>query len=120
MYSSTCFGRPHAYHQEFNKCSSSLWFYRWSVVIAVLLVVASSWLIYLNYETEFYVFLQMVLHISFLSHLTLDIKGLTSEVTKNANTNTNIIEREKESSDVLANYCVRSKLMYNVCYLKYS
>jgi len=38
MYSSTCFGHPHAHHQEFN-CSSSLWFYRWSVVVAVLLVV---------------------------------------------------------------------------------
>jgi len=30
-YSSTCFGSPHAHHQELNKCSSSLWFYRWSV-----------------------------------------------------------------------------------------
>jgi hypothetical protein len=39
MYSSTCFGRPHAYHQELNNCSSSLWFYRWNVVVAVLLVV---------------------------------------------------------------------------------
>jgi protein-S-isoprenylcysteine O-methyltransferase Ste14 len=39
IYSSTCFGRPHAHHQELNNCSSSLWFYRWSVVVAVLLVV---------------------------------------------------------------------------------
>jgi len=39
MYGSTCFGRPHAHHRELNNCSSSLWFYRWSVVIAVLLVV---------------------------------------------------------------------------------
>ena len=39
MYSSTCFGRPHADHQELNNCSSSLWFYLRSVVIAVLLVV---------------------------------------------------------------------------------
>jgi uncharacterized membrane protein len=39
MYGSTCFGRPHAHHQELNNCSSNLWFYRWSVVIAVLLVV---------------------------------------------------------------------------------
>ena len=39
MYSSTYFGRPHAQHQELNNCSSSLWFYRWSVVVAVLLVV---------------------------------------------------------------------------------
>ena len=39
MYSSTCSGRPHAHHQELNNCSSSLWFYRWSVVVAVLLVV---------------------------------------------------------------------------------
>jgi len=37
MYSSTCFGRSHAHHQEVNNCSSSLWFYRWSVVVAVLL-----------------------------------------------------------------------------------
>jgi hypothetical protein len=39
MYGSTCFGRPHAHLQELNNCSSSLWFYRWSVVVAVLLVV---------------------------------------------------------------------------------
>jgi hypothetical protein len=38
-YSSTCFVRPHAHYQEFNNCSSSLWFYRWNVVVAVLLVV---------------------------------------------------------------------------------
>jgi hypothetical protein len=34
-----CFGHPHAHHQELNNCSSGLWFYHWSVVIAVLLVV---------------------------------------------------------------------------------
>jgi len=39
MYSSTRFGCPHAHHQELNNCSSSLWFYRWSVVVVVLLVV---------------------------------------------------------------------------------
>ena len=39
MYSSTCFGCPHAQHQELNNCNSSLWFYHWSVVVAVLLVV---------------------------------------------------------------------------------
>jgi hypothetical protein len=39
MCSSTCFGRPHVHHQELNDCSSSLWFYCWSVVVAVLLVV---------------------------------------------------------------------------------
>jgi hypothetical protein len=39
MYSSTCFKRPHAHHQELNKSSSSLWFYSWSVAVAVLLVV---------------------------------------------------------------------------------
>ena len=39
IYSSVCFGRPHAHHQELNNCSSSLWFYLRSVVIAVLLVV---------------------------------------------------------------------------------
>jgi len=38
MYSSTCFGRPHAHHQELNNCSSTLWFYCWSVVVAVQLV----------------------------------------------------------------------------------
>ena len=38
-YSSTYFGRSPAHHQEFNDSSSSLWFYRWSVVVAVLLVV---------------------------------------------------------------------------------
>jgi hypothetical protein len=39
MYSSTCFGRPHAHYQELNNCSSSLWFYLQIVVVAVLLVV---------------------------------------------------------------------------------
>ena len=39
IYSSTCFGRPHAHHQELNNCGSSLWFYLRSVVIAMLLVV---------------------------------------------------------------------------------
>jgi len=39
MYSSTCSGRLYSHHQELNNWSSSLWFYRWSVVIAVLLVV---------------------------------------------------------------------------------
>ena len=39
IYSSTCFGRPHAHHQELNNCSSSLWFYLRSMAIAVLLVV---------------------------------------------------------------------------------
>jgi hypothetical protein len=38
MYSSTCFWRPHAHHQKLNNYISSLWFYRWSVVIAVLLL----------------------------------------------------------------------------------
>jgi hypothetical protein len=38
IYSSTCFRRPYAHHQELNICSSSLWFYLRSVVIAVLLV----------------------------------------------------------------------------------
>jgi len=39
IYSSTCFGRPHAHHQELNNCSSSLWFYLRIVVIAVPLSV---------------------------------------------------------------------------------
>jgi len=39
IYSSTCFGRPHAHHQELDNCSSSLWFYLHIVMIAVLLFV---------------------------------------------------------------------------------
>jgi len=39
IYSSTCFGHPHARHQELNNCSSSLWFYLCIVVIAVVLFV---------------------------------------------------------------------------------
>jgi len=42
IYSSTCFGRPRAHHQDLNNCSSRLWFYLRSVVIAVLLVVVGS------------------------------------------------------------------------------
>jgi hypothetical protein len=42
MYSSSCFERPHAHHQKLNNCSSSLWVYRWSVVVAVLLVVVGT------------------------------------------------------------------------------
>jgi hypothetical protein len=34
IYSSTCFGRPHAHHQELNDCSSSIWFYLRIVLIA--------------------------------------------------------------------------------------
>jgi len=37
IYSSTSFGRPHAYYQEHNNCSSSLWFYLRIVVTAVLI-----------------------------------------------------------------------------------
>jgi len=52
MYSTTYFGGPHVHHQELNNCKSSLWFYHWSVVVAVLLVVvgpvASGWLIHLK------------------------------------------------------------------------
>jgi hypothetical protein len=32
----TCFGRPHAHHQELNNCSSNLQFYLRSVVIEVM------------------------------------------------------------------------------------
>jgi hypothetical protein len=39
IYSSTCFGRSPAHHQELNDCSSSFWFYLRFVAIAVLLVV---------------------------------------------------------------------------------
>jgi hypothetical protein len=45
MYNSTCFGRPHVHHQELNICSSSLWFYRWSVVVRVLVVVVAVLLV---------------------------------------------------------------------------
>ena len=38
IYCSTCSGRPRPHHQELHNCSSSLWFYRWSVVVAVLMV----------------------------------------------------------------------------------
>jgi hypothetical protein len=36
VYSSTCFGRFPAHHQELTDCSSSLWFYLRIVVIVVL------------------------------------------------------------------------------------
>jgi hypothetical protein len=36
IYSSTCFGRFPAHHQELNDCSGSLWFYLRIVVITVL------------------------------------------------------------------------------------
>jgi hypothetical protein len=35
IYSSTCFGRPHAHHQEIKNCISGLWFYLRIVVTAV-------------------------------------------------------------------------------------
>jgi hypothetical protein len=36
VYTSTCFGRFPAHHQELNDCSGSLWFYLRIVVIVVL------------------------------------------------------------------------------------
>jgi hypothetical protein len=36
VYSSTCFRRFPAHHQELNDCSGSLWFYLHIVVIVVL------------------------------------------------------------------------------------
>jgi hypothetical protein len=36
VYSSTCFGRSPAHHQELNDCSGGLWFYLRIVVIAML------------------------------------------------------------------------------------
>jgi len=36
VYSSKCFGRFPAHHQELNDCSGSLWFYLGIVVTAVL------------------------------------------------------------------------------------
>jgi hypothetical protein len=37
LYSSTCFGRFPAHHQELNACSGNLWFYLRIVAIVVLL-----------------------------------------------------------------------------------
>jgi nitric oxide reductase large subunit len=51
MYSSTCFGRPPAHHQELNNCNSSLCLYRWSVVVAVLLVVVGPVQVLIEQET---------------------------------------------------------------------
>jgi hypothetical protein len=39
VYSSTCFGRFPAHHQELNECSGSLWVY----LRIVLIVVRCSW-----------------------------------------------------------------------------
>jgi hypothetical protein len=50
------FGRPHAHHQKLNNCSSNLWFYRWSVVIAVLLVVVGPVNIVLLATSYCYIF----------------------------------------------------------------
>jgi hypothetical protein len=36
VYSSTCFVRPYAHHQELNDCSGSLWFYLRIVLTVVL------------------------------------------------------------------------------------
>jgi hypothetical protein len=45
MYSSTYFWRPYAHLQDLNNCSRSLWLYRCSVVVSVLLaVVGPDWL----------------------------------------------------------------------------
>jgi hypothetical protein len=41
VYSSTCFGRFPAHHQELNDCSGSLWFYLRIVVTVVLC--SSGW-----------------------------------------------------------------------------
>ena len=54
IYSSTCFGRFPAHHQELNDCSGSLWFYLRIVVTVALCswsgrqkinwkIVASGW-----------------------------------------------------------------------------
>jgi len=40
VYSSTCFGRFPAHHQELNDCSGSLWFYFRIVVTVVLAATA--------------------------------------------------------------------------------
>jgi hypothetical protein len=41
-YSSTCFGHPHAHHQELQQLQQQPLVYCWSLVIAVLLVVVRS------------------------------------------------------------------------------
>jgi hypothetical protein len=53
MYSATYFGRPHAHPQELNNCGRSLWFYRWSVVITVLLVVVGPADLAIGYKKIF-------------------------------------------------------------------
>jgi len=52
VYGSTCFGRPHAHHQELNNCSSSLWFYLHIVVIAVLLFVVGPVITGYHHDTK--------------------------------------------------------------------
>ena len=42
IYSSTCFGRFPAHHQELNDCSGSLWFYL-RIVVTVVLCHCSHW-----------------------------------------------------------------------------
>jgi hypothetical protein len=42
VYSSTCFGRFSAHHQELNGCSGNLWFYL-RVVVTVVLCSWSGW-----------------------------------------------------------------------------
>jgi hypothetical protein len=42
IYSSTCFGRFPARHQELNDCSGSLWFYL-RIVVTVVLCSWSGW-----------------------------------------------------------------------------
>jgi hypothetical protein len=54
MYNTSCLGRPYAHYQELNNFSSNLWFYRWSVVVAVLQH-------YNVYMTSKYFFLKLVL-----------------------------------------------------------
>jgi hypothetical protein len=51
IYSSTCFGRFPAHHQELNDCSGSLWFYL-RIVATVLLCLWLGWL-YLNWLLVF-------------------------------------------------------------------
>jgi hypothetical protein len=51
VYSSTCFGRFPAHHQELNDCSDSVWFYL-RIVFIVLLCSQQDWHHYTKVKQE--------------------------------------------------------------------
>ena len=57
IYSSKCFGRFPAHHQELNDCSGSLWFYLRIVVIVVL----CSWSGQINHQPDATIFQFIIL-----------------------------------------------------------